>query len=275
MGISLHLEAVQNTGRGYLFETSVRWQDGLYDDHAVGAGAGLILTDASGQEIELNLSNNEKYMWPSGPRRTLSGYSLSDLSFTPPFTLSLPLVSANFPLENRPQFTFDPGANPQPGQEWQINQNIEVLGLPVEILSARYVTYADLPDQEWWVQFTPPEAYGFEISLRPSPELRVIYLSIDSGFSPDGGSAGGYPLERDENGIIKVYPLMGGSIVAPLVISIPYINIEHDWQISFDPRPGRGDSHPARLYSHRSIPANRAGHPDRGRILPDRANNLG
>jgi hypothetical protein len=242
MGISLHLEAVQNTGRGYLIETSVRWQDGLYADYAVGGAAGLTLTDANGQEIELSYSNNEKYMWPAGPRRTLSGYSFSELSFTPPLTLTLPLASANLPLENRPSFTFDPGPNPQPGQEWQINQTIEVLGLPVEILSARYVTYADLPDQEWWVQFTPPEAYGFEISLRPSPEFRAINLSIDSGFSPDGGSAGGHPLERDENGIIKVYTLMGGSIVAPLVISVPYVNIAHDWQISFDPRALAGET---------------------------------
>ncbi len=236
MGISLHLESVQNTGRGYLFETSIRWQDGLYADYGVGAGAGLILTDAKGQKIDLSYFSNEKSMRSAGPRRTLSGYSLPKTSFVSPITLTLPLVSANLPLDKRPSFNFDPGPNPQPGQEWQINQTIEVLGLPVEILSARYVTYADLPDQEWWVQFTPPDAYGFEVSLRASPEFSAISLSIDSGFSPDGGSAGGYPLERDENGIIKVYPLMGGRIIAPLVISIPYVNIAHDWQVSFDPR---------------------------------------
>ncbi len=250
MGLSFHLEAVQNTGRGYLFETSVRWQEGLYADYGVGAGAGVFLTDAKGQKIELSQFNSEKYLSPAGPRRTLSGYNLHETSFASPVTLTLPLISANLPLNKRPSFTFDPGPNPQPGQEWQINQTIEVLGLPVEILSARYVTYADLPGQEWWVQFTPPEAHGFEVSLRASPELSAISLSIDSGFSPDGSSAGGYPLERDENGLLKVYALMGGRIVAPLVISVPYVNIAHDWQITFDPRalgeetPAQPDSTP-------------------------------
>jgi len=241
---------VQNTGRGYLFETSVRWQEGLYADYGVGAGAGVFLTDAKGQKIELSQFNSEKYLSPAGPRRTLSGHSLHETSFASPVTLTLPLISANLPLDKRPSFTFDPGPNPQPGQKWQINQTIEVLGLPVEILSARYVTYADLPEQEWWVQFTPPEAHGFEVSLRASPELSAISLSIDSGFSPDGSSAGGYPLERDENGLLKVYTLMGGRIIAPLVISVPYVNIAHDWQITFDPcalageTPAQPDSTP-------------------------------
>ena len=137
----------------------------MHEDNAVGTGAELTLTDAAGQEIELSRINSEKYMWSADPRRILLGNSMPDVPFTPPLTLTLPSIATNLPQDNRPQFTFDPGPNPQPGQEWQIDQSIEVLGLPVEVLSARYITRADLADQEW-IRFAPEEAYGFEISLR-------------------------------------------------------------------------------------------------------------
>ncbi|HAE58302.1 MAG TPA: hypothetical protein DCG54_02035, partial [Anaerolineae bacterium] len=241
MGISLHLESIRNTGRGYLFETSVRWQEGFYADYAVGTGVIPALTDAGGERISLSLASDEKYMMVADPRRTLLGYGMADTPFTPPLTLTVPWISANLPQDSRPQFTFDPGSNPQPGQEWQINQSIEVLGLPVEVLSARYITRADLADQEW-IRFAPDEAYGFEISLRAGPEFRAIPLSIDSGFSSDGGTVGIHSAEQDENGIIKSYTLLGGRIIAPLVISVPYVDIRHDWQISFDPRALAGET---------------------------------
>jgi len=190
MGLSYHLEDVKATGRGYLIETSIRWEEGLYADYGVGTGAEVSLIDA----------------W----------------------------VGANLPLETRPQFTFDPGANPQPGQEWTINQTIEILGKPVKILTARYVTHEDLQDREW-MRFMPEDLYGFEFTLSAGPEFRSIRTAVASGFSPDGSGTSGEPTERDENGIIKSYTLMNGKIIAPLVISIGYVDISHSWQFTFNP----------------------------------------
>ncbi|MGB7872887.1 MAG: hypothetical protein WBL25_00780, partial [Anaerolineales bacterium] len=240
MGLSYHLEDVKATGRGHLIETSIRWEEGLYADYGVGTGAEVSLIDANGQKIPLSRVEDARYGLVE-PRRGLLGYSLSDAPFTPPLTLTLPWAGANLPLEARPQFTFDPGTNPQPGQEWAINQVIEILGKPVEILTARYVTHQDLQDREW-MRFMPEDLNGFEFTLSAGPEFRSIRTTVASGFSPDGSGTGRQPTERDENGIIKSYALMNGKIVAPLVISIGYVEISHPWQITFNPPDSAGET---------------------------------
>ncbi|MEJ5226135.1 MAG: hypothetical protein WHV44_16865, partial [Anaerolineales bacterium] len=243
MGLSLHLESVQNTGRGYLLETSLRWDEGLYADNGVGTGAKITLQDAAGTPLSLSWVDSPLYQWPVEARRWLFGLSIPPADFTPPLTLTLPWVGANLPPDNRPTFTFDPGPNPQPGQEWTIDQTIEVLGEPVRILSARYITRADLAAYDW-ARFMPEEAYGFEMRLQAGPQFRAIALTIDSGFSADGAGLGGQPDERSDDGIIIARPMMGGSITGPLVISVPYVDIRHDWQITFDPRALAGSPAP-------------------------------
>ena len=234
MGLTYHLESMKRTEQGYLLEASVRWSEGLYADYGVGTGADISLIDANGKSIDLHWSQDEIYGLPVEPRRTLMGYSLDNVPFTAPLTLTLPWVGANLPLENKPQFTFDPGTNPQPGQEWKIDQTIDVLGYPVNIISARYVTRDDLKDIDW-IRFMPENIYGFEFTLEAGPAFRSISLTVQSGYSADGGGTGGTPTVRDENGIIKAYAMMGGKIISPLTIDVPYVDIAHQWQIAFNP----------------------------------------
>lgn len=234
MGLTYQLESMKRTEQGYILETSIRWEEGLYADSGVGTGADITLTDANGKDIRLNWLQDEKYLLPLDPRRNLIGLSMDDVSFTAPLTLTLPWVGANLPLQSRPQFTFDPGANPQPGQEWQINQKIDVLDRSVKIISARYVTREDLKDKEW-MRFMPENMYGFEFTLEAGPAFRSIAFAVRSGYSADGGGTSGTPTVRDENGIIKAYAMMGGRIIAPLMIEIPYVDIAHPWQIIFNP----------------------------------------
>ncbi len=230
MGLRYQLQAVQQTERGYILDTGLNWDVGLYADYAVGTGADVVLTDSTGQTLSLSRLDTAV---STDPHQTSLRYSLNSLSFAAPLTLTLPWVGANLPLENTPHFTFDPGPNPQPGQEWQLNQTIEILGQPVKIISARYVTRDDLQNEDW-IRFMPEEMYGFEFTLEVEPVFRNIMLTVQSGYSADGG-AGGSPTILNENGIIKAYAMMGGEIVAPLEIGIPYLEISHPWQITFDP----------------------------------------
>jgi len=183
----------------------------------------------------LNLLQDGKYNLSTDPRRGLTGYSMNDDSFTAPLTLTLPWVGANLPLDSQPQFIFNPGTNPQPGQAWQINQTLEVLGHSIKIISARYVTRDDLKDKDW-MRFMPEDMYGFEFTLEADPAFRSIALAVHSGYSADGGGTSGAPTIRDENGIIKAYAMLGGKIISPLTITVPYVDINHPWQITFDPK---------------------------------------
>ncbi len=230
MGLRYQLQAVQQTERGYILDTGLNWDVGLYADYAVGTGADVVLTDSTGQTLSLSRLDTAV---STDPHQTPLRYSLNSLSFTAPLTLTLPWVGANLPLENTPHFTFDPGSNPQRGQEWQINQTIEVLGQPLKIISARYVTRDDLQDKDW-IRFMPEGVYGFEFTLEAEPMFRNIMLTVQSGYSATGG-AGGSPTVLNENGIIKAYAMLSGEIIAPLEIGIPYIEIAHPWQITFDP----------------------------------------
>ncbi len=234
MGLTYHLESMQRTEQGYILETSIQWEAGLYADSGVGTGADVTLTDANGNAIDLSFLQDQKYNLPVKPRRGLMGYSINNEPFTAPLTLTLPWVGANLPLDSKLQFTFDPGANPQPGQEWKINQSIDVLGHLVKIVSARYVINDDLKDKDW-MRFMPEELYGFEFTLEADPAFRSIALAVQSGYSADGVGTSGSPTVRDENGIIKAYALLGGKIISPLVIDIPYVDISYPWHITFDP----------------------------------------
>ncbi len=231
MGLTYHLESIQRTEQGYILKTSIQWEAGLYADSGVGTGADVTLTDANGKAINLSFL---QIQLPGDPHRSPVGYSINNESFTAPLTLTLPWVGANLPLQSKPQFTFDPGENPQPGQEWQINQAIQLLGHSVKIISARYVTTDDLKDKDW-MRFMPEELYGFEFTLEADSAFRSIALAVQSGYSADGVGTSGTPTNRDENGIIKAYALMGGKIISPLVIEISYVDIAHPWQITFDP----------------------------------------
>ncbi len=232
MGLRYQLQSVQQTDRGYILDTSLGWDAGLYADYAVGTGADITLTDANGQT--LTASRLDSNMLSTDPNQTSLRYSLDSLSFTAPLTLTLPWVSASLPPENSPHFTFDPGASPQPGQEWPLNQTIDVSGQPIKIISARYVTRDDLQDKDW-IRFMPEEMYGFEFTLEVEPALRGIALSVQSGYSASGMGSSGSSTVRDENGIIKAYAMLSGEIIAPLEIGIPYFEIDHPWQITFDP----------------------------------------
>jgi hypothetical protein len=231
MGLTYHLESMKRTEQGYILETSIQWEARLYADSGVGTGADVTLTDASGKAIDLSFLQNQL---PGDPHRSLAGYSINNDSFAAPLTLTLPWVGANLPLDSKPQFMFDPGADPQPGQEWQINQSIDVLGHSVKINSARYVTNDDLKDKDW-MRFMPENIYGFEFTLEADPVFRSIALAVQSGYSADGIGTSGTPTNRDENGIIKAYAMLGGKIISPLTIVVPYVDISHRWQITFNP----------------------------------------
>jgi hypothetical protein len=117
MGLTYHLESMKRTEQGYILETSIQWEARLYADSGVGTGVDVTLTDASGKAIDLSFLQNQL---PGDPHRSLAGYSINNESFATPLTLTLPWVGANLPLDSKPQFMFDPGADPHQLTYWDI-----------------------------------------------------------------------------------------------------------------------------------------------------------
>jgi hypothetical protein len=92
-----------------------------------GETAGITLSDASGANYPLD----PDYIRMDGDAARLA----STLRFpgaqalTGQLTLQIPAVLASIPLED--ELVIDLGSNPQPGQTWDIDQTVDVAGLPL------------------------------------------------------------------------------------------------------------------------------------------------
>ncbi len=101
-------------------------------------------------------------------------------------TLSVYDISYNVPAQA--SFSFDPGPDPQPGQVWNLDDRLEVAGIPVRLVAAW------LKENSGTKQPEPTSRYslGFVFEAEPQNDLRLNYLDLrpqHSAFRP--GSTGG------------------------------------------------------------------------------------
>jgi hypothetical protein len=93
---------------------------------------------------------------------------------TPPLTLRVAGVDAEFPADVT--FQFDAGSAPQDAQAWALNQDFEIAGHTVTLVSA--VLHRDARQN------------GYEIFFRSDPALRAVSIR-DDVHNPVGGYGGG------------------------------------------------------------------------------------
>jgi hypothetical protein len=230
LGITFNLESLTRTDRGYILVTSIQWKDKTFLNVGTNQLKSISLVDANGKKLSI-LPLTDTYPISSTPNRTIIGFSLADDAFTAPLTLSLAWTGID--LTDMPRFTFDPGANPQPGQTLPVNQKIEVAGFPLQIESAAFMPSAELNKQQW-MRFNPQDMIGFNFSIATDPAIQSLYLAVKSGFSADGTGTSGYS-GLDSDGKLSSVALMNGKMIAPLTIEAGYVEIRHPWQITFDP----------------------------------------
>ena len=230
LGITFNLESLTRTDRGYILVTSIQWKDKTFLSVGTNQLKSISLVDANGKKLSI-LPLTDTYPPSSTPNRAVVSFSLADEAFTAPLTLSLAWTGID--LTDMPRFTFDPGANPQAGQTWPVNQKIEVAGFPLQIESATFMPNTELNKQQW-MRFNPQDMIGFNFSIAADPAIQSLYLAVKSGFSADGTGTSGYS-GLDASGKLSSVALMNGKIIAPLTIEAGYVEVRHPWQITFDP----------------------------------------
>ncbi len=230
LGITFNLESLTRTDRGYILVTSIQWKDKTFLSVGTNQIKSISLVDATGKKLSI-LPLTGTYPSSSTPNRAVVSFSMADGAFTPPLTLNLAWAGIN--LTEMPRFSFDPGADPQVGQTWPVNQKIEVAGFPLQIESASFMPSAELNKQEW-MHFNPDDMVGFNFSIATDPAIQSLYLAVKSGFSTDGTGTSGYS-GLDADGKLTSVALMNGKIIAPLSIEAGYIEVRHPWQITFNP----------------------------------------
>jgi hypothetical protein len=231
LGITYNIDSLTRTDRGYILITSIRWDEKISNGVGTNYLTSISLVDAAGKKIALLPLDSMSLPGNSTPNHSVIGFSLADESFALPLTLNLAWAGVN--LIEKPQFTFDPGVNPQAGQNWPVNQKIQVLGFPLQIDSARFMPNAELNKQEW-MHFNPTDMIGFDFSIAADPAIQSLYLAVKSGFSADGTGTSGHS-GLDAAGKFESVALLNGHIIALLTIEAGYVEVRHPWQITFNP----------------------------------------
>lgn len=133
--IRLTLDRAVQMEDGYLIYATLHWEDTPYAVvEVMNLTETLHLTTSNGQEITFEDYYDEQTGVNIDQRQTIFAIKTSPLQTTDTLTLALDWVSVNLPVSV--DFVFDPGANPQPGQTWALNQDVQVGEYSLRVRSA-------------------------------------------------------------------------------------------------------------------------------------------
>ncbi len=155
--VSLHLAQLNTTLAG-------PWNVTLSD----AAGMPYPLTDVTTAKA----INDDTHVYQTVPFTGREQLTLSLVSF--PYSNTLPLEVDS--LGDGPGFTFDPGAHPQVGQCWELNQSLSAGGFDLKVVSA---TLTDEP--------------GLVFEIEPVPTVTGVMLDSPNPLAT--GSYGGGPAQ--------------------------------------------------------------------------------
>ncbi len=144
-----------------------------------------------------------------------------------PLTISFSGVTLNPAETDAPAaFTFDAGSDPKPGQEWSINQKIELAGQEIKILSV-----------------SASSRGGYSFNFEVSPDIYGFGIQIN-GYTPNGGGGGGGGLAGGSfNSSLSFDNLPTGMLTVELS-NLILIGESVKWQTQWTPAFIRADLPP-------------------------------
>lgn len=195
----------------------------------------LTLTDANGNRIpfeEVRSEPQESIVYD--PTKVSWIYRTNQKAFAGPLVLSLSSVE----MEITPQtpFELDLGSNPQIGQTWEINRDLNFEGYTVRLLSAQLVESND-PQWASFLMFTYEDKEGgiFINVMDDVPQKPLIEVM-------GGGGGGGGPLTEIKFASMNYGEIPSGLHRFTISASVPY-RIIGSWQVVWNP-PSTTDSIP-------------------------------
>jgi len=126
------LEKVIETDEGYILVGNFHSIDLPMDAQAQGLSDWVKITDANGQLVDAVPFNNLESV--SGFGKFPWGCEISGKPHAWPLTLTIGAVNATF-YEQKIQFEFDTGPDPQMGKKWILDQDIQLAGYTIRVVS--------------------------------------------------------------------------------------------------------------------------------------------
>jgi hypothetical protein len=132
--------------------------------------------------------------------------------------------SVNVTLPEPVSFRLDPVADPRQGQTWEVGQEIDILGFPVRIVSARYLEWRGMQ--------------GFELEIEPDPALRAFQMDISGAEGERLGNSSGGGSHPDDTGHVIATVLTDGPISGAVTLTIRSVGLRGPWSAVWNPPAG-------------------------------------
>jgi hypothetical protein len=170
------------------------------------------ITDANGQavafepdyDIQFPLSTSDDSPW---------AYKIQGKQFAWPLTLTYQQATVHLP-EQQMKFTFDTGPDPQAGQEWLLNKDVQLNGYQARLISIRRGTD------------------GYAFILQPGPQVVSVGAWFEGTNAVGGGgglnSQGYQELDETYAGTPPDGPLT-------VVLSIQTVLVPGPWTVTWQP----------------------------------------
>jgi hypothetical protein len=175
------------------------------------------ITDAKGAKVDFEQANEV-----SGENEF--GIQINGKNYEFPLKITIPSVLVTGSPEQAPSFQMNAGENPQIGQEFQIHQDVEVLGQKVTFVSAKAVQDKANADHN----------SGFEFTVQYDGSVKFINL----GLKDPGEYAQGHGSARPngDNSQILEYYFSKGLPKGELTFQVHTIQfgLEDNWDIQIN-----------------------------------------
>ncbi len=205
----LMIEKIVETDRGFILIGTFNSTGLLRGASAMDFSTYPVFTDANGQEVLYDFATSQL---ESPVERPPAGsfpwaFEIINKQHAYPLTMTVSAVAAQYSGSSA-SFEFDPGPNPQEGQAWDLNQDIELAGFPVRVLKA--IRTAD----------------GYSFDFVSATMFHGVSLAIGNSL-PAGAGLG------DPGHFISVVRFEGEVPSGKLTVqaSNPVVAISGNWQI--------------------------------------------
>lgn len=204
---------------GYYLQAALRWQEDPSIIEVEISPDALRLEDAAGQAVSVWFADQFPLPTPAEERSLALNLQTAPITAPGPAHLFVNYVIVRQPASAR--FTLDPGADPQPGHTWQLDQKLDVNGRNLTVRSAEYL------------QPAPGEPAMLMLHLEADREVFLV-TALDPEHETLGG--GGSP-NTDYTPFRAAIRYPGGFPSEPITVEITTLALRRSgpWSVEWTP----------------------------------------